>query len=105
VSADDTALVPFEERIVDFYGDEVVGVAVRIEDTVDIYVPIRPICTYLGLSWTGQRERIMRDDVLADVVRGVRVTRTPGTGGARKRGCVCPSIIFRVGCLGSMRRV
>lgn len=44
MSADDTALVPFEERIVDFYGDEVVGVAVRIEDTVDIYVPIRPIC-------------------------------------------------------------
>lgn len=90
MESDNTALVPFDERIVDFYGDEIVGVVVQIEHEVHIYVPIRPLCAYLGLSWTGQRERIMRDDVLADVVRGVRVTRTPGTGGGTQEVLCLP---------------
>ena len=39
-------------------------------------MPIRPICDYLGLAWSGQFERIKRDEVLSDVIRSVRVTRT-----------------------------
>ena len=46
-----------------------------------IYVPIRPICTYLGLSWSGQFERIKRDEVLSDALRFVRVTPTNPQGG------------------------
>jgi len=46
------ALIPTEQRSVDFYGDELVAVLVEEE----LYVPIRPICEYLGLSWPGQRE-------------------------------------------------
>jgi len=68
------ALIPAEQRSVDFYGDELVAVLVEEEP----YVPIRPICDYLGLSWPGQRERINRDAVLSEVVSTVRVTRTEG---------------------------
>ena len=76
------ALVPVDERAIDFYGDKVVGVIIEESGERRIYVPVRPICDYLGLSWVGQRERIMRDAVLAESVRFVRVTRTNSKGGA-----------------------
>ncbi|NKQ35705.1 MAG: hypothetical protein HF973_08835 [Chloroflexi bacterium] len=69
------ALVPVEQRSVDFYGDEVTAVLIEENDRRQIFVPVRSICDYLGLSWSGQRERINRDPVLSDVVRFVRVTR------------------------------
>src|SRR5262249_23601271 len=45
-----------------------------------MYIPLRPICDYLGLSWSGQRERTMRDLVLKEEVRSVRVTRSDPQG-------------------------
>jgi hypothetical protein len=54
----------------------VIGVILEEGGERRIYVPVRPICQYLGLSWAGQRERIMRDDVLAESIRSIRVTRT-----------------------------
>lgn len=42
-----------------------------------VYVLLRSICDYLGLDWSGQRQRKNRDPVLADVVSGVGVTPTP----------------------------
>jgi hypothetical protein len=54
---------------------------VEIDGVKQVYVPLRPICTYLGISWPGQRERINRDPVLRQEVRFVRVTRTNLTGG------------------------
>jgi hypothetical protein len=71
-----TALVPLEERSVDFYGDTLVAALVRIDDQPVVYVPVRPLCDYLGLSWSGQYERMRRDPVLAEALRSVRVTRT-----------------------------
>jgi hypothetical protein len=70
------AIIPVDERAIDFYGDEVMGVIIEEDGERRIFVPVRPICDYLGLSWAGQRERIMRDDVLAESIRSVRVTRT-----------------------------
>lgn len=41
----DKALSVIEQKVVEFYGDEIV--AVRVENGT-IYVPIRPICDLLG---------------------------------------------------------
>lgn len=73
---DESVLVPVDERNVDFYGDEIVTALVKVEDHFQMYVPLRPICKYLGLAWSGQFERINRDPVLSQEVRSVRVTRT-----------------------------
>jgi hypothetical protein len=82
------ALVPIDERAIDFYGDEVMGVIIEEGGERRIYVPVRPICDYLGLSWSGQRERVMRDEVLAESVRFVRVTRTNPKGGDPELLCL-----------------
>jgi len=50
-------------REVRFYGDTII--AVVLEDD-SVCVPIRPITNALGLSFSGQRQRILRDDVLAE---------------------------------------
>lgn len=73
---DEKALIPIEEQTVDFYGDEITTAIVDIDGNTTMYIPLRPICDYLGLSWSGQRERTMRDLVLSKQVRFVRVTRT-----------------------------
>jgi hypothetical protein len=70
----DKALIPTEQKSVEFYGDELIAVLLDGEP----YVPIRPLCDYLGLSWSGQRERILRDAVLSEAAATVRVTRTEG---------------------------
>jgi len=78
---DQPILEPIDERHIDFYGDDVTAVLVPAEAEPQVFVPLRPICDYLGLSWSGQRERTMRDSVLADEVRFVCVTRTNSKGG------------------------
>lgn len=70
------ALVPIDEKTVDFYGDELTAVLIDEEARQEIYVPIRPIVEYLGLSWSGQYERLQRDAILSEAIRFVRVTRT-----------------------------
>lgn len=76
MSDDSTALVAIQERSVDFHGDEILAALVESEGTKQVYIPLRPICKYLGLSWPGQFERINRDPVLQQEARTVRVTRT-----------------------------
>lgn len=90
MSEENDTLVPIEEKEVDFYGDTIVAVLVHQTDAdePEIYVPIRPITDYLGVSWSGQRERILRDPVLAEAYRGVRVTRTPEEGGTQEMSCL-----------------
>jgi hypothetical protein len=70
----DKALIPVEQRTVDFYGDELTAVLVEGEP----YVPLAPICNYLGVSWPGQFERIQRDTVLSEAASTIRVTRMEG---------------------------
>ncbi|MCA9872488.1 MAG: ORF6C domain-containing protein [Anaerolineales bacterium] len=68
-----------ESLVVNFYEDEITAVVEVEGGRRVVYVPVRPICDYLGVSWTGQRERIMRDPVLSELAATVRVTRTEGT--------------------------
>lgn len=83
--SDAKQLLVVEQREIGFYNDQII--AVRVEDGT-VYVPIRPICDSLDLSWTGQRERINRDAVLSELVQGVRVTRTPDQGGSQEMLCL-----------------
>jgi hypothetical protein len=69
-------LTPEEVRTVEFYGDEIAAALIHAEGEALIYVPLRPLCEYLGLSWSAQFERIKRDEVLSEAIKTVRVTRT-----------------------------
>jgi hypothetical protein len=78
--SEETALIPIEERNVDFYGDEIKGVRVTRTPSAqpEIYVPLRQLCDYLGVSYTGQRERVERDAVLSTKLTPVQVTTEGG---------------------------
>jgi len=72
------ALVPVDQRRVALMeGDEVL--AVRAEDGT-IYLPLRPVCESLGLSYRPQRRRIQRDPSLEEGVQEIRLE----TGGGRQ---------------------
>ncbi|GLV61198.1 hypothetical protein KDH_80140 [Dictyobacter sp. S3.2.2.5] len=71
-------LVPVDERVVDFYDDQITTALVQVGDSTQMFVPLRPICEHLGLTWSGQYERLKRDPVLAEEVRFVRFTRPRG---------------------------
>lgn len=76
--SEEKALVPVEERQVDFYGDDLTAALVGSDDQGRplVYVPVRPICDFLGVDWSSQRQRILRDPVLADEIQRVVVTTT-----------------------------
>jgi hypothetical protein len=78
--SEETALIPIEERSVDFYGDEIKGVRVTRTPSgqPEVYVPLRQLCDYLGVSYTGQRERVERDAVLATKLAPIQVTTEGG---------------------------
>jgi hypothetical protein len=59
----DKALVPVDERTVDFYGDTLTAVRT---DNGQIYVSIRHMCDALGLNVQPQTRRINRHAILAD---------------------------------------
>lgn len=60
------ALLPVREQAVDFYGDELVAAE---GPGATIYVPLRPVCKYLGLTWSGQFERLKQNPVLTAALR------------------------------------
>ena len=70
----DKALVPIEQKQVLFYDDEITAVLVQLKGEEKVYVPVKPICEFLGVSWTGQLRRINRDAVLAEEICSVNVT-------------------------------
>ncbi|MEW5988458.1 MAG: phage antirepressor N-terminal domain-containing protein [Chloroflexota bacterium] len=77
MSNEGKALIPIEEKLVDFYGDELAAVLVQDDiGEVQVYVPVRPICSYLGLAWPPQYSRIQRDPVLSEAASSVTVTVT-----------------------------
>ena len=85
------ALMPTSQKDVVFYEDIIV--AVRM-DNGDVYVPIRPICDNLGVTLAGQRERINRDPVLAEMATSVSVTLTQ-----QAREMICLPLKFIPGWL------
>lgn len=75
---DKHALVPVEQKQVVFYGDELTAVSVQIKNRTEVFVPVRPICDFLGVAWSPQLRRINRDPVLAAEAKGVTLMVTPG---------------------------
>jgi hypothetical protein len=45
------ALVPVERKVVEFYGNELTAVRVDIEGQAAIYIPVCPVCDYMGVDW------------------------------------------------------
>lgn len=66
---------------VDFHGQPLTV----ITDGDQHLVAMKPICDNIGLSWRGQNERILRDDVLKE---GARVIRVPSVGGEQDTLCL-----------------
>lgn len=76
-------IVPVEQKTIDFYGDDLVAVR---DETGTVWVPVALLCEALGVSRTGQIERIQRDPVLSEALKGCRVTRHPG--GPQEMSCL-----------------
>ena len=73
---DEKALVPIEQKQVLFYDDEITAVLMQLQDEQQVYIPLRPICEYLGLDWSAQTRRIRRDPVLSKWATFVAITAT-----------------------------
>ena len=83
---EERSLVPLQERTVEFYGDELKGVIVMITPSEQrIYVPVRPICDFLGVAWSAQRRRILDDAVLSEELQAIQVTTA---GGPQEMQCL-----------------
>jgi hypothetical protein len=82
--SDEKTLVLVAEKQVDFYGDVLTAALVRVGEDSVVYVPIRPICDYLGLNWSAQYRRIQRDLVLSKAAMSVAVTATDIVAGSRR---------------------
>lgn len=90
------ALVPIEQKSVEFYEDQVM--AVRLADG-NVLVPLRPIVEGLGLDWASQTRRIGRDPILSEESRVcVVVTTTEGLPDQR-RNMLCLPLKFISGFL------
>jgi hypothetical protein len=99
MSEEKKALVPIEQRDVDFYGDEIYVVLANVDGRETVYVPIRPICDYLGIDWSSQRQRINRDPILSEeLIPCVVVSTTQGQPDQR-RDMLCLPLEFVNGWL------
>ncbi len=86
--SDEKALVPLQERTVIFYDDELTAVLVRVGGEEQVFVPVRPLCDYLGVDWSAQRKRIVGDAVLSEAARSV-ASNCPQKPMAVERCSVC----------------
>ncbi len=93
--SDEKALVPLEERTVIFYDDELTAVLVHVGGEEQVFVPVRPLCDYLGVDWSAQFRRLSRDAVLSEVQATVAITATDG----RIREQVCLPLDYLNGWL------
>jgi hypothetical protein len=73
--SDDAALIPIDQRTVEFHGDKLT--AVLTEDGT-IFVPVKPLCESLDIQWSAQSKRINRDPVLAEVATSVSIMDIQG---------------------------
>lgn len=73
---DEQAIVPVDVRQFAFYEDEITVVLLDIEGQRQVYVVLRPLCQYLGLSWSSQLQRIREDDVLTEGITSVLLSNT-----------------------------
>lgn len=80
-------LMPEQQREIDFYGDSVI--AVQMEDGA-VYVPVRPLCDLLGVSWQGQSKKLKNDPILSEVKTSVNISlqKSDGAMGTRTTNMV-----------------
>lgn len=100
--SEEKSLVIVEQKMVTFYGDEVMAVIVMADGRHQIYVPLRPICDALGVAWTGQHDRTRRDPVLNELLMSIRVTRTdiePGNRRPKTSEVICLPLDYLNGWL------
>jgi hypothetical protein len=94
--SDDKELVPLQVRQIDFYGDEITAVVLEQNGRQGVSVPLRPICEYLGLSWSSQLQRLREDEVLSEALSSVLLSNTQ----ARQRySVICIELEFLPGWL------
>ena len=75
-ATDQQALVPTAVRQVNFHGDVITVVLVEERGRRQVYVLLRPLCQYLGLSWSSQLQRLREDDVLSEATTSVLLSNT-----------------------------
>ena len=92
------ALIPVEQRTVVFYDDELTAVLVDDNGREVIYIPVRPVCDFLGVAWSAQRLRIQRDPVLSKKLEGVIVMITP-KGQPQRQEMLCLPLRYLNGWL------
>jgi P22_AR N-terminal domain/HNH endonuclease len=85
------ALIPETFREIDFYDDTLVIALVRTK----AFVALRPIAGYLGLDWSAQRQRLVRDEVLSRHMASVVMEGADG----RRREMVCLQLEYLAGWL------
>jgi outer membrane murein-binding lipoprotein Lpp len=85
--SNDPPIDVIEERQVDFYGDTILAILIRMDGETLVVVPVRPICQVLGIDWSSQRKRINRDDVLKTCVV-ILTTQVPGDTQRRDHACL-----------------
>jgi hypothetical protein len=51
--SDEPALMPVEQREINFYEDQLTAVLVEEDGNRRIYAPIRPLVDALGMAWKG----------------------------------------------------
>lgn len=81
-------IVPVEQKQVVFYEDTITAVRIKINTNESIYVPIRPICDYLGIAYQGQRNRINRDPVLSEYIQTITIYRPEEEGSSQDMSCL-----------------
>jgi hypothetical protein len=82
---DGAIIEPVEQRVVAFMQaghDEVL--AARTPES-EIYLPLRPLCTALGLGWSPQLRKIRADEILVESTRQLRIQTR---GGAQVMLCM-----------------
>ena len=95
-----TNLTVIDRRGVTFYDDEITAVMALDpdKDQVQVFIPLRPICGFLGVQWAAQSKRIRRDPVLSSVAVSVSVMDTQSTP-AQHRAMTCLPLDYLNGWL------
>lgn len=89
--SENQVLVPRMLKEVTFYED--VLVVALVDD--EAFVPLRPITEHLGLDWSAQRQRLLRDEVLSRHLSRIVMTGADG----RQREMVCLQLEYLPGWL------
>lgn len=76
-------------REINFYGDTL-AIALIANDA---FVALRPIVQYLGLDWSAQRQRLLRDEVLNHHSTTIKMIGADG----RQREMLCLQLEYLAG--------